>query len=582
MAVTRTYGTLALQGPGWVMSGVPPHVAIRLKQLFPRIPKHQTGTFAFPTDEMTTADLVWFTSRYPMVMSEADATEMRRKHALFESNQAELGRILMPDFTPPGYLGLRPGQTIRPYQAQAIEMVARRRGLLLGDDLGLGKTYVAGGFLLTPGACPAAVVMQVHLQRQWFEKLTTFTSLRVHMVKTTKPYDLPPADVYLFRYSQLAGWVDVFGQGVFKSVVFDEVQELRTGSASFKGGAAISLADHAEYRLGLSATPIYNYGSEIWNILRCIDQQVLGPWGDFLREWCTASGQHHVVQDPEALGSYLREQHVFLRRTKRDVGQQVPPVNRLVESIPCDQKAMDAIEELARSLALKVATGSFIERGRAALELDLMVRQATGVGKARHVAAYVRLLLEAKVPVVLAGWHREVYATWLRELADFKPVMYTGSESATQKDAAVRAFLAGETNLFILSLRSGAGLDGLQHRCSTVVFGELDWSGKVHEQVIGRLDREGQAEQVTAIYLNTDQGSDPPMIELLGLKASQATGITDPGRVFEAVHSDESRVKALARQFLDRKAQQALDGPPPAPEQPAAAVEPPRQVELEI
>jgi SNF2 family DNA or RNA helicase len=169
------------------------------------------------------------------------------------------------------------------------------------------------------------------------------------------------------------------------------------------------------------------------------------------------------------------------------------------------------------------------------------------------VARYIRILLENDIPVLLMGWHRDVYEIWLDELSDLKPAMYTGSESEKQKNDSVQRFVSGETNLFIMSLRSGAGLDGLQFRCSTVVFGELDWSPKVHEQIIGRLYREGQQEQITAIYLNTDEGSDPPMVEVLGVKQFQSTGIIDPGKQLETKFSDKSRIQALAEQFLNNK-----------------------------
>jgi SNF2 family DNA or RNA helicase len=169
------------------------------------------------------------------------------------------------------------------------------------------------------------------------------------------------------------------------------------------------------------------------------------------------------------------------------------------------------------------------------------------------VAQYVRILLENDEPVVLAGWHRDVYNIWLSELAEFNPVMYTGSETGPQKEKAKAAFVNGETNLFIISLRSGAGLDGLQKRCKTIVIGELDWSPKVHDQLIGRVDRDGQPEQVTAIFLVSDCGSDPVIINLLGLKASQSHGIVDPLTMPAEQYSDESRMKVLAQNYLNRK-----------------------------
>jgi hypothetical protein len=145
------------------------------------------------------------------------------------------------------------------------------------------------------------------------------------------------------------------------------------------------------------------------------------------------------------------------------------------------------------------------------------------------------------------------YDIWMRELKDYKPVLYTGSESPAQKEEAKRKFVSGETNLFIISLRSGIGLDGLQHRSNIVVIGELDWSPKVHDQLIGRLDREGQKEQVTAIYLVSDFGSDPLIVDMLGVKSSQSHNIINPLTAVEDQFSDESRLKLLAEKFLEKK-----------------------------
>lgn len=549
--MSRTFGDLTLSADGttWCITRAEPHVVIRMKQLFPRIPKTATAVFRFPNDPAHCADLAWFTTRYPLSMASRCARRLAAGRRAYDKTQRELERILTRGFRSDSFAGLQAGMVIREYQAQAIEILKRKTGLLLGDDLGLGKTYAAAGFCLVPGVLPAAVVVQTHLQDQWAEKLSEFTTLTIHRIKGTKPYTLPSADVYIFRYSQLLGWIDTFENRYFKTVIYDEVQELRTGASSGKGEAAHKLSNFSKYRLGLSATPIYNYGFEIWNILRCIDDTVLGTQEEFRREWC----EDERVKNPEALGTFLREQHIFLRRTKKDVGQHMPAVVPLVETVECDPAAMESIAVLAHRLALQTFSGTFFERGAAARELDMMARQATGVGKALSVAAYVRILLEANVPVMLMGWHRAVYEIWNTTLADFKPVMFTGSESAKQKNDAKQAFLSGKTNLLIMSLRSGAGLDGLQHHCSTVVFGELDWSPKIHEQVIGRLDREGQTEPVTAIYLNCNDGSDPPIVELLGLKASQSSGIVDPGRVFEAAKADVSRVRALAKQFLDKR-----------------------------
>jgi SNF2 family DNA or RNA helicase len=560
----RTYGKARLRtnfysgstpmARAWVIEDLEPHVCIKLKAVFPQIPKHRAGAFYVDDSPDRCKDLVWFFSRYPVEMPDEDRKLLEAGAARFDQTQAKLEEILKPDYTPRTFDLKKP---LRPYQAQFVETFLSTKRILNGDDVGLGKTACAIGAWTDKSTLPAIVVVQTHLPTQWAEQIAKFSDLRVHIVRGTKPYSLPPADVYIMKYSCIAGWVDTFKQKLFKSAVFDEVQELRTGT-SMKCQAAQELSRQVEYCLGLSATPIYNYGNEIYNVLDSIKPGCLGKWEDFSREWL-GWGDKRVV-DPKALGSYLRENFLMVRRTRDETAQYLDPVNRIVHTVDYDEEAVLSVQELAKKLATSVVSGTFIERGQAARELDIMMRHITGVSKAKYVAEYVKVLLENKESVLLVGWHRDVYDIWLRELADYKPVMYTGTESAVQKELAKRAFVSGESPLMILSLRSGVGMDGLQERGSIVVFGELDWSPQVHEQVIGRLRRDGQKNQVTAIYLVSESGSDPLIVDLLGLKSSQATGIMNPSATgVETVESDTTRIRMLAERLIykkiDRKAE---------------------------
>lgn len=389
--------------------------------------------------------------------------------------------------------------------------------------------------------------------KQWQENITKHLGLKVVEIKTTNPQReyLKPADVYVTTYHRIAGWVSHLHSGRLKSVTFDEVQELRS-SDSEKYRAAKNIAKAVKFCLGLSATPVYNYGSEMWNIMDVISPGCLSAYDEFIREWCRGS-ERGKVANPKALGTFLRDRHLYLRRTRQEVGRDLPIENRIVHTVPYDQAEHDRIADLAAALALKAVSGSFVERGQAAREFDLMMRMATGVAKARFVAEYVKILLENGEKVLLVGWHRDVYESWMKHLANYKPVLYTGSESANQKQASKEAFVSGDSQVMLMSLRSGVGLDGLQGACRTVVFGELDWSPQVHDQVIGRLRRDGQDDQVTAIFLVSDGGSDPPMVDLLGLKAEQSAGINDPLAAAIERASDEGRIKAMAARYLEMR-----------------------------
>lgn len=562
LATNRTYGEIKRTPNGWMVTRIEPHVALRLKAIFPRIPKTGQVPFLLSGGPQLDADLDWFMQRYPLAIAAEDRERIAERKTLFEIGQAEIGAILSANWKPSEKVAFRDGMAPYHYQTQAAELARKLGRLLLMDGLGLGKTISALATITHDDCLPAAVVVQSHLAQQWVERINEFTHLRPHVIKGTTPYALPPADVYIFKYSNMAGWIDYFEQAPFKAVVFDEMQELRHGENTGKGKAARAMTNGTGVVMGLTATPIYNYGSEIHNVIEFLEPGALGSWIDFTIEWCKPGpGGKWVVKDPQALGTFMRESHLALRRTDDDVGNEMPPLNVITQTVAYDETEAAADEALARSLAQKVVSGSFTERGQASREFDALMRHTTGVAKAKQVAAFVRILLEAGQPVLLVGWHRDVYAIWQQELAAFNPALYTGSESPTQKERTKAAFISGATNLMIISLRSGAGLDGLQARCHTIVFGELDWSPQVHAQCCGRLRRPGQTRQVDAIYLHADGGSDPAVIATLGLKASQSAGIVDPLSAPADQHSDATRIRQLAELYLAGKSSLARPAP---------------------
>jgi SNF2 family DNA or RNA helicase len=538
----------------WRITELEAHACIKLKAIFPKVNKGQSVPFTFSHTTENCHDLKWFIERYPLDVRNTDWRRLCQGSNDYKNTIDQVERIVLPNYNPRD-IQLKPGKKARPYQLIGTEVHQRMKRLLNGDDLGLGKTLTGILSFFNPKTLPGLVVVQTHLADQWKQDgIEQYTDLKAYIIKGTRPYDLPKADVYIIRYSCISGWVDLLSSGYFKYVIFDEVQELRhEGTQKYNAAACVSSA--ALYCQGLSASPIFNYGDEIYNIMEVIKPGCMGERDEFLREWCTPIGQKkYKVKDTKALGTYLRENFLFLRRSREEVGMQLPPINKIVHTVGYDSHEVKKSEELARDLAMKVVRGaSFVERGMAAREFDIYMRQQTGIAKAREVAEYVKILLENKVPLVLAGWHREVYKIWLEELKDYNPVLFTGSESPKQKREAFEKFTSGETDCFIISLRSGAGLDGLQHRAKYVVIGELDYSPKVHDQLIGRVDRPGQKDQVTVIFLKTDWGSDPPIISLLGLKASQSHGILDPDKAVADQHTDESRVKYMAEEYLKRR-----------------------------
>jgi SNF2 family DNA or RNA helicase len=547
-------------GKRWAIQAAP-HVMVRLKRVFERINKDDHGHAFLDDTPSNGRELYWFLQRFPMDVHPLEA--LLERVETHKEMEAKVQRILDKDYKAPEFELALPA---REYQRIAADMVLSTGRLLLADDVGLGKTVSAICTLTDPATLPALVVTLTHLPKQWQAEINKFApKLRTHIVKKGTPYDMTVGprktkvffpDVIIINYHKLTGWADTL-RSVVQSVIYDECQELRhTGSHKYK--AAFTISESTKYRMGLSATPIYNYGGEIHNVVNAIEPDSLGTWSEFKREWCTDTGgmgDKPKIADPKAFGTYLRSEGLMLRRTRQDVKRELPGLTTIPHYIDANMDELQKVESSAAELAriILVQQGE-TERGqkmRAAEQLSTVLRQATGIAKAPYVAQFVKLMLEQDEKVVLYGWHHEVYGLWEEELGEYKPAFYTGRESPTQKEESKRRFVAGETPLMIISLRSGAGLDGLQKVCRTVVFGELDWSPGVHEQCIGRIYRDGQPDPVTAFYLISEHGSDPVVADVLQLKKQQITGMRDPNaELIELLDVGDNNIRKLAEKYL--------------------------------
>lgn len=560
-----TFGTVTHTPNGWRIR-CEPFVRARLKRVFPRAPQEAADSIRLSASAENSRELQWFLLRYPMEVDRPDLLEaLADQHRRTEKQLADLlaGHVTPAD--------VRLAEPARDYQVFSAEMLDIKSGLLLADDLGLGKTVSAICSMVRPGYLPALVVCPPHLMRQWKKMINRFApALSVHVLKKGTPYDLAPKrraaqaeliettlpDVIVSSYHKLRGWAESLA-GQVRFVVFDECQALRSPGTGIYAAADL-VAQSAQKRLGLSATPIYNYGHEFHHVISVLVPDALGEYGEFIREWCTPEGNGKArLKDPKEFGAYLRREGLMLRRTRADVGRELPELTKVVHEIDADAKALETIKGNAVELAKVVLRHNEQFKGQkmqAAGEFDALMRQATGIAKAPYVVEFVKLLLESGEPVVLWGWHRAVYDMWLEGLKDYLPAMFTGSESQTQKDEAIRRFTSGETRLLIMSLRSGAGVDGLQGFCHTGVFGEIDWAPGVHEQCGGRLHRDGQADPCTLYFLISEAGSDPIMAEVLGLKRDQLEGVRNPDMALtERVDTGENSLKRLARELLAKR-----------------------------
>lgn len=564
--MSTTYGRVVWDEGAWQITATP-DVTTRLKRIFVRASPNRAGTLRLEYSAESARDLEWALERWPMVVEETARARIA-EGAVEHRGRGEAVTEILAGQRQHRDLPLAPQEQMRPrqYQLQAYDMLATTGSLMLADELGLGKTLASLLTLSEPGNRPLLVVTLTGLERQWVRELNkTFPALRGVAVTKGRPYDLTDAagrapDMVVMNYAKLAGWADHL-RGVARTVVFDEVQELRRDTSQ-RHRAACQVAGAAQLVAGLSATPVYNFGGEMFSILQVLAPDLVGDRREFAREWCVTDygglNPKTRISEPAAFRSWLSAQGVFLRRTRQEVGIEMPPLSTTEQFVDVDEDVWERESGNAMEIAKLILAQDTEHRTRwkATGEFDWKMRQATGLAKAPFVAEFAKLLLESEEKIILLGWHRAVWDIWAERLADYHPVLYTGSESAAQKARAFDDFVHGDARVMMLSLRSGAGLDGFQDVTQTVVFGELDWSPGVHKQAVGRAHRPGQNRPVNAYFCVTDYGADPVMMDLLNIKKMEAELLINPEPVTAAVEqaAPVEGIRAVAQQILDRSA----------------------------
>lgn len=580
-----------LVGNQWLIKG-DPFILTRLECMFPLAVRKENGkAISIPASPEQSRDLLWFRTRYPMQVDQE--LKMRSQAATYMVRQMRAESIIN------GKQKLEPiqfakGQSPRDYQQVAAELWKSVQGLLLADEVGLGKTITGITGIVDPSLRPACVVVPVHLCRQWQSQLKRFVpSLKSHIVATTSPYplnlitDCPSCgavvdtyaemrsnsdrcpickhripttaprrvpDLTIVSYSKLQGWVDTLAKHC-RSVIYDEAHALRGGKTE-RWKAASRLSRAMQYRLLMTATPLYNLGGEAYNLIECTAPGLLGTKENFQQAWCeyAASTKEPPLREPDSFGSYLRSQKVMVRRSAAEVGIPVHDCEIIHHTVDADLELFQGEAGRAEELAQILLDETVRKRGTESMEFDSVMRQATGIAKVPAVAEFARMILEQDESVVLFAWHRAVHDLLYEKLFDFNPVMYTGTESAAQKEAAVHRFQSKDSKVILVSLRAGEGLDGLQHASCTAIVAELDWTWSVAKQNIGRIARDGQTRPCRAYFLVSEFGSDPVVAQVLGLKKDQLNGLLGdrPNGPVKAVDSSAA-LKELARNYLAKR-----------------------------
>ena len=444
------------------------------------------------------------------------------------------------------------------FQKEGLDFLLKSSGnALLADEMGLGKTVQTLSYVSTEKQTfPVLIVAPLVTLNNWEREIEKFLKKKsrngrilesespsVTLIRTGKSKELPKTDIYIINYELLLKRSDDLEKVGIHTIVCDEVHNLRSKTTQkYKAVKKLAALPTVHYRIGLSGTPIYNRGSEIWPIIDILKPGLLGSFKEFCEYFCYVNdkGKAIVLENKRASLRNELQKHVMLRRKKADVLKELKDKVRYKEVIASDTEFyLEELDKIWKKLEAeqKEAQTEFSKSAsyHRAIQSE---RQIAGVAKLPHVINFVKNIMEIEESVVVFCHHKVIHKLLHESLQEFSPVSIIGGQSDSTRQDQIDKFQKGESKLMIAGIRAGnVGIN--LTRAKYVIFAELDWSPAIHRQAEDRLHRIGQKNTVFAYYLIGNGTLDDHVASILVDKSYEIDAIMD-----ETVDTYENKDKA--------------------------------------
>ena len=434
------------------------------------------------------------------------------------------------------------------YQIDAVQMVLKNRGVLIGDEMGVGKT--AQGVCIIKSAVeagmkPVLVVVPPHLRLNWIKEFKMFApSLKVEKItgkgtpviggkivtdinpKTGRkskrviggtPVPLPECDVLLMGDLSIEGYKSQL-KAVCKAIVVDECHRMKS-SRSKRSDAVVEIAralPAGAIRVAMSGTALINHPKDLIPTLLVIDRlndfatNNLDGFDYFLGKFAPRIDRFGTrgVAHLDELHARLND-GIMIRRLRSEV-LTLPNKGRVkhhIEIAPAiADKYMEAEADLFQYIEDMKGTPS-AERAMKAEAISRIntLRDIVGHGKIAGVVDYVKNLLDEDEQVFITCTHRAVAQAYVNHFAKHKMpngemcrvVRIEGGMSDSAKNASVEAFQNRSADVLVGNvIASGVGItltSGRHH-----VASEICWTSADLAQCEDRLARRGQEREVVS------------------------------------------------------------------------------------
>lgn len=400
-------------------------------------------------------------------------------------------------------------EKLEPYQERAVRYCLARNRAYAALAPGLGKTIVAAvvmntRVIPTVYICPPFLMLNVRAELvKWGVDLARVLIVPDSML--IKPVILHQINDWLAKYDRAM-------------LVVDEAHRFKTAESKRTVALFKTIFPLFNYSLFMSGTPMPNRPMELFSVLSAAAPETIGFRNRFEygRHYCAGYRDHMGHWDFSG-ASNLKElapavHAKFMIRVKK-TELTLPPL--IEEMVIVGEKPGAKLAALDAKVLAAISPDD-IMRGKLAGEGDHIstYRRELGLEKAKAGLPFIRSILEeTDEKVFLAAIHKDAIAYLATELAEYNPLLITGSVEKFKRHTVAKTFQTDKSCRLIIANIQAGGVGFNLTAGDRIILVEYSWVPAENRQVIDRLHRYGRKSSVLAQYLVFNNSIDRAVLE---------------------------------------------------------------------
>jgi hypothetical protein len=223
-----------------------------------------------------------------------------------------------------------------PYQKEGIQFATFRKGAVIADELGLGKTVQAIGSAIFKkeilGFTQTLIICPATLKNQWVEEIKKFTSEDVLLIEGNpdereQKYLSSKAYFKVVSYETILRDKHIVSDLNIDFVILDEAQRISDYASKT---SSIIKAIQKKHALVLTGTPVESELIELYSIILFVDPELLAPLWEFSYQHCyfDSQTQNTIVGFYDLPRLHEKLKQVLIRRQRKEVIKQLPNLDQ--------------------------------------------------------------------------------------------------------------------------------------------------------------------------------------------------------------------------------------------------------------